>query len=90
MNAHPGDRSHPSGAVEASQSLLEALSDLDAIVLVVCTFRPIAPAICVILLRKSRMPVVVARHGELLHHGAAEIIQLTGASSSAKRLASSQ
>ena len=59
-----------SGGIEALQSLLEALSDLDAIVLVVL-HRPAnrASYLLDILLRNVHMPVVVPRHGELLHHG---------------------
>src|SRR5215470_13368413 len=59
-----------SGGIEALQSLLEALADVDAIVLVVL-HRPAnrASYLREILVRTSAMPVVVARHGELLHHG---------------------
>ena len=59
-----------SGGIEALQSLLEALPDLDAIVLVVL-HRPANRASYLrdILLRNVHMPVVVPRHGELLHHG---------------------
>jgi two-component system, chemotaxis family, protein-glutamate methylesterase/glutaminase len=59
-----------SGGIEALQSLLEGLSDLDAIVLVVL-HRPANRASYLrdILVRKCHMPVVVARHGERLHHG---------------------
>src|SRR5262249_41642294 len=60
----------PSGGIEALQTLLEALSDLDAIALVVL-HRPANRASYLrdILLRHVNMPVVVPRHGERLHHG---------------------
>jgi two-component system, chemotaxis family, protein-glutamate methylesterase/glutaminase len=56
-----------SGGIEALQCLLE---DLDAIVLVVL-HRPANRASYLrdILVRKCHMPIVVARHGERLHHG---------------------
>jgi chemotaxis response regulator CheB len=78
MNAHPDivaiDTS--SGEVGALQALLEALSDLDAIVLVVL-HRPAnrISFLREILVRKSRMPVVIARHGELLHRGVCYIAE---------------
>ena len=57
-----------SGGIEALQSLLGALCDIDAIVLVVL-HRPANRASYLrdILLRNMRMPVVVTRHGERLH-----------------------
>ena len=76
MKAHPDIVAigASSGGIEALQSLLEGFSDLDAIVLVVL-HRPAdrASYLQEILARKSSMPVVVARHGELLHRGACYI-----------------
>jgi len=89
MKAHPEIVAIRAAQSRHCRAFLEALSDLDAIVLVVFLPANRASYLRDILLRKSRMPVVVATHGELLHHGAAEIIELTGASP-AKRLASSQ
>jgi two-component system chemotaxis response regulator CheB len=65
-----------SGGVEALQSLLAALSDLDAIVLVVL-HRPVnrTSSLREILPRELRMPVVIARHGGLLHHGVCYIAE---------------
>jgi len=65
-----------SGGVEALQSLLAALSELDAIVLVVL-HRPAhrTSSLREILVRELRMPVVIARHGELLHHGVCYIAE---------------
>ena len=59
-----------SGGIEALQSLLEGLSDLDAIVLVVL-HRPANRLSYLrdILVRNVHMPVVVPKHGERLHHG---------------------
>jgi two-component system chemotaxis response regulator CheB len=78
MNTHPDIVAIgvSSGGVEALQSLLAALSDLDAIVLVVL-HRPAnrTSALREILLRELRMPVVIARHGELLHHGVCYIAE---------------
>jgi two-component system chemotaxis response regulator CheB len=78
MNAHPDIVAigASSGGVEALQSLLAALSDLDAIVLVVL-HRPAnrTSALREILLRELRMPVVIARHGELLQHGVCYIAE---------------
>ena len=78
MNTHPDIVAigASSGGVEALQSLLAALSDLDAIVLVVL-HRPAnrTSALREILLRELRMPVVIARHGELLHHGVCYIAE---------------
>ena len=72
MNAHPDIVAigASSGGIEALQSLLAAISDLDAIVLVVL-HRPAnrTSFLREILMRELRMPVVIARHGELLHHG---------------------
>jgi two-component system, chemotaxis family, protein-glutamate methylesterase/glutaminase len=72
MKAHPDIVAigASSGGIEALQRLLEALSDLDAIVLVVL-HRPANRASYLrdILRRNIRMPVVVASHGERLHHG---------------------
>jgi chemotaxis response regulator CheB len=65
-----------SGGIDALQSLLAALSDLDAIVLVVL-HRPAnrISFLREILVRKSRMPVVIARHGELLRRGVCYIAE---------------
>src|SRR5262249_3222071 len=76
MKAHPDIVAigASSGGIDALQSLLEAMSDIDAIVLVVL-HRPANRASYLrdILLRNVRMPVVVARHGERLHKGACYI-----------------
>jgi len=78
MNAHPDIVAigASSGGLEALQSLLAAPCDLDAIVLVVL-HRPAnrTSFLREILVRKSRMPVVIARHGELLHHGVCYIAE---------------
>jgi two-component system chemotaxis response regulator CheB len=78
MNAHPDivATGASSGGVEALQRLLAALSELDAIVLVVL-HRPAnrTSSLREILLRELRMPVVIARHGELLHHGVCYIAE---------------
>jgi hypothetical protein len=78
MNAHPDIVAvgASSGGIEALQSLLAALSDLDAIVLVVL-HRPAhrTSSLREILVRELRMPVVIARHGELLHHGVCYIAE---------------
>jgi len=78
MNAHPDIVAigASSGGVEAMQRLLAALSELDAIVLVVL-HRPAnrTSSLREILLRELRMPVVIARHGELLHHGVCYIAE---------------
>jgi two-component system, chemotaxis family, protein-glutamate methylesterase/glutaminase len=72
MKAHPDIVAigASSGGIEALQGLLEALLDLDAIVLVVL-HRPANRASYLrdILLRNARMPVVVASHAERLHKG---------------------
>src|SRR5215470_4977880 len=69
MNAHPDIVAigASSGGIEALQSLLAALSDLDAIVLIVL-HRPAnrTSFLREILMRELRMPVVIARHAELL------------------------
>jgi chemotaxis response regulator CheB len=59
-----------SGGIEALQSILEGLADIDAIVSVVL-HRPANRTSYLrdILLRNVRMPVVVTRHGERLHKG---------------------
>ena len=78
MNAHPDIVAigASSGGVEALQRLLAALSELDAIVLVVL-HRPANRIrfLREILVRELRMPVVIARHGELLHHGVCYIAE---------------
>jgi len=78
MNAHPDIVAigASSGGVEALQSLLAVLSELDAIVLVVL-HRPAnrTSSLREILLRELRMPVVIARHGELLHRGVCYIAE---------------
>ena len=78
MNAHPDIVAigASSGGVEALQRLLAALSELDAIVLVVL-HRPAnrISFLREILVRKSRMSVVIARHGELLHRGVCYIAE---------------
>jgi two-component system, chemotaxis family, protein-glutamate methylesterase/glutaminase len=78
MNTHPDIVAigASSGGVEALQSLLAALSDLDAIVLVVL-HRPAhrTSFLREILVRKSRMPIVIPRHGELLHRGVCYIAE---------------
>ena len=83
MNAHPDIVAigASSGEIEALQSLLAAISDLDAIVLVVL-HRPAnrTSFLREILMRELRMPVVIARHGELLHHGVCYIAETFAAS----------
>src|SRR6516162_4411733 len=83
MNAHPDivTIGASSGGIEALQSLLAAISDLDAIVLVVL-HRPAnrTSFLREILMRELRMPVVIARHGELLHHGVCYIAETFAAS----------
>ena len=83
MNAHPDIVAigASSGGIEALQSLLAAISDLDAIVLVVL-HRPAnrTSFLREILMRELRMPVVIARHGELLHHGVCYIAETFAAS----------
>jgi two-component system chemotaxis response regulator CheB len=78
MNTHPDMVAigASSGGIEALQGLLAALSDLDAIVLVVLR-RPAnrTSFLREILARELRMPVVIARHGELLHHGVCYIAE---------------
>ena len=78
MNAHPDIVAigASSGEIEALQSLLAAISDLDAIVFVVL-HRPAnrTSFLREILMRELRMPVVIARHGELLHHGVCYIAE---------------
>ena len=78
MNTHPDMVAigASSGGIEALQGLLAALSDLDAIVLVVL-HRPAnrTSFLREIVLRELRMPVVIARHGELLHHGVCYIAE---------------
>jgi len=78
MNAHPDIVAigASSCGIEALQSLLAAISDLDAIVLVVL-HRPAnrTSFLREILMRELRMPVVIARHGELLHHGVCYIAE---------------
>ena len=78
MNAHPDIVAigASSGGIEALQSLLAAISDLDAIVLVVL-HRPAnrTSFLREILMRELRMPVVIARHRELLHHGVCYIAE---------------
>ena len=83
MNAHPDIVAigASSGEIEALQSLLAAISDLDAIVFVVL-HRPAnrTSFLREILMRELRMPVVIARHGELLHHGVCYIAETFAAS----------
>ena len=78
MNAHPDIVAigASSCGIEALQSLLAAISDLDAIVLVVL-HRPAnrTSFLREILMRELRMPVVIARHGELLHYGVCYIAE---------------
>jgi chemotaxis response regulator CheB len=78
MSAHPDIVAigASSGRVEALQSLFAALCNLDAIVLVVLHW-PANPASYLrdIQLRKSPMPVVIARHGEVLRHGVCYIAE---------------
>lgn len=59
-----------SGGIDALQGLLKELSDVDAVVLIVL-HRPAHRVSYLrdILLRHVNMPVVVPKHGELLHHG---------------------
>jgi two-component system chemotaxis response regulator CheB len=78
MNAYPDIVAigASSGGIEALQSLLAALCNLDAIVLVVL-HRPAnrTSSLREILVRKSRMPVVIAKHGELLRRGVCYIAE---------------
>jgi two-component system, chemotaxis family, protein-glutamate methylesterase/glutaminase len=78
MNTHPDIVAigASSGGLEALQGLLAALSDLDAIVLVVF-HRPAnrTSSLREILREELRMPVVIARHGDLLHHGVCYIAE---------------